>query len=154
MVDLIVILIPLFLLGLGLFVGRTVEQRHFRSLEERETQMSDMLVTQLKSFPCAVVGSTAPKLIVTEVVIAADYLKNFLAGMRNFFGGEVGSYQRMQDRAHREAVLRIMEQARGEGYNAVCNVRIDHADIGGNAARRKMAMAAVLASATAYHAAQ
>jgi uncharacterized protein YbjQ (UPF0145 family) len=147
--------VPLLLmLGLGLFVGRTVELRHFRSIVERETQMSDMLVTQMKSFPCAVEGPQAPKMIVKEVVIAADYLKSFLAGLRNIFGGEVKSFQRMQDRAHREVVLRIMEQARSEGYNAICNVRVEHADIGGNANTRKMAMAAVLASATAYHAQQ
>ena len=49
--------------------------------------------------------------------------------------------------------MRIIEQARSQGYNAVCNVRLETADVGGSSSRRRAAMAAILASATAYHAA-
>ena len=64
--------IPLLLLALGLFVGRHTERKHFRSIEQRERQMSDMLVTQLKSFPATAPGDRPACLVVAEVVIATD----------------------------------------------------------------------------------
>lgn len=143
--------VPLFLLALGLFVGRHTERKHLRNIKRREDQLSDMLVTQLKSFPSAVQGDAPARLVVAEVVIATDYLKSFLAKLRNIFGGEVKSYQTLLVRARSEASLRIQEQARQEGYNAICNVRFQTADIGGNSTMRKVAMVAIIASGTAYY---
>ena len=91
-----------------------------------------------------------------ETVIASDYLKTFFASLRGIFGGEVRSFQKMQERARRESVLRLIEAARNEGYNAVCNVRLETADVGGGAMTRKkkgFPMSAILASGTAYNAA-
>jgi uncharacterized protein YbjQ (UPF0145 family) len=141
-----------FFLLLGLLFGGHMERKHFQSLRHREQAMSHMLVTQLKSFPNYCPGSSPPCLIVAEFVVASDYLKSFLAGIRNLFGGEVKSYLTLVDRARREAILRVLEQARERGYNAVCNVRLDSADVGGNSIGRRMPMAAILASGTAYHA--
>jgi uncharacterized protein YbjQ (UPF0145 family) len=147
--------IPIALLALGLFAGGTTERRHLRSLEKRETAMRDMTVTQIKSFPGYLPGSPTPQMIVAEAVIATDYLKSFLANLRNIFGGQIDSYQTMLIRARREATLRILEQARQQGYNSICNLRLDTADVGGNsvtAGKQGMVMAAILASATAYNA--
>ena len=145
---------------LGLVVGGLNERRHYASILRREDELSDMLVTQTKDFPrrstspASAPLSDAPQaaFVVAEVVIATDYLKSFLAMLRNIFGGRVHSYQTLLDRARREATLRILEQARSQGYNAVCNVRLASADIAGNATARKTAMAAILAWGTAYHA--
>ena len=52
-----------------------------------------------------------------------------------------------------EALLRMKERARELGCNAVCNVRFDSADIGGNAAGAKKKgsnMAVALVSGTAW----
>lgn len=147
--------IPLVLLAIGLFVGGHMERRHFRSLEQREAATRDMIVTQVRSYPGYVPGEKPPQIIFAEVVIATDYLKTFLARLRNFFGGQVGSYQTMLVRARREAALRVLEQAHRQGYNAVCNIRLETADVGGNSVtqgKKGMVMAAILASATAYHA--
>ena len=155
MEDLLIFGIPIALLALGLFAGGYAERRHIRSLQRREATMRDMLVTQIKSFPGHVPGANSPQVIFAEVVIASDYLKTFLASIRGFFGGEVGSYHTMLDRARREATQRILEQARQQGYNAVCNLRLETADIGGNSVtqgKKRMVMAAILASGTAYNA--
>jgi len=145
--------IPVVLLLLGLFAGGWAERSHLESLRRREAQTRGMVVTQVKSFPGAVPGDKPPTFMVAEVVIASDYLKTFLAGFRNIFGGRVRSYQTLVDRARREASLRIVEGARRMGYNAVCNVRLETADVGGSNTGRKVPMAAILASGTAYHAA-
>lgn len=144
--------ITVMFLALGLFVGGRTERVHFESIRRRETELKGMLVTQIKTFPHAVPGGSAPKMITAEAVIATDYLKTFLAGLRNLFGGHVGSYQRMLERARREATLRVLDQARSLGYSAVCNLRLETADVGGNNVAQKMPMAAILATGTAYHA--
>lgn len=143
-----------FLICLGLFVGRNVERRHLKQLAQREARFKGMHVTQVGTFPNAVPGDRPPMLLLGDVVIATDYLKSFLAALRNLFGGEVRSYQLMVDRARREALLRILEKAHERGYNAVCNVRLELVDIGGAASsgQKKNVMAAVQASGTAYYA--
>ncbi len=143
--------IALFLIALGFGFGSLAERRHLRKLDERESRNSGFLITQLKSFPNSVPTATAPQLIVAEAVVASDYFKTFIAGLRGFFGGEVRSFHSLLARARREATQRIVEQAQELGYNAICNLRIETADIGGSTGRKKAAMVAILASATAYH---
>lgn len=138
---------PVVLFSLGYFVGGSREKRHFKELDEREAR-SNVVVSQVKSFPFATQAELPPKIVVAEVVIGSDYLKTFLAAFRNFFGGEVQSFQTLLTRSRREALLRLSEQAEAQGYNAICNVRFDTADIGGG--QKKVHMSAVLASATAY----
>jgi len=144
----------LLLILLGLFVGGWQERSHFASILRREQQMAETLVTQVKSFPSSMPGDAPPMLMVAEVVVATDYLKSFLAKLRNIFGGEVRSYQSLLERARREATLRILARARHQGYNAVCNMRYQTADVGGNSTMRSVAMVAILATGTAYHAAE
>ncbi|MBN2507133.1 MAG: heavy metal-binding domain-containing protein [Verrucomicrobia bacterium] len=158
MADLISLLVGiaifLALLGLGFFMGWNREQRHLRDLRRREQAMGDMGVTQLKSFPGSVAGPLPPAVFFGETAIATDYFKSFMAKLRNIFGGEVKSYQSLMERARRESLLRILEQARRHDYNAVGNVRYDCADVGGNSTLRKTAMVCILASATAYYVAR
>lgn len=141
-----------FILVLGLFVGRTIEVRHFRSLAIRESQLQGILITQSKEY-IEPTSQVAPTMFTSEAVIATDPLKNFLSSWRNFFGGEMRSYVKLIERARREALLRLVEQARGMGYNAICNLRMQTADIGGNLGKRGMPMGAIMASATGYHSA-
>lgn len=139
------------LLALGLLAGGYAERKHLRSLARREAANGDFFISQLKSFPGAVPGMTAPSIIVGEAVIASDYLKTFLSGLRKIFGGELRSYNSLLVRARREALQRLVERARAEGYNALCNVRLESVDIAGNTKARRTPMAAIVASATAYH---
>ncbi|MEM8866066.1 MAG: heavy metal-binding domain-containing protein [Planctomycetota bacterium] len=152
MVELIINLgIFVFLLALGFFAGTTTERRHFRRLEEREEENRGFVVTQLKTFPGGSVVSPAPQIFMAEAVIASDYLKTFLSGIRKFFGGELKSYESLLERARREALLRIIDQARAAGYDTACNLRYETADIGGATNPKKgVVTVAVIATATAY----
>lgn len=154
--DIVAIIVPLLmfaapLIVFGLITGRTIEKRHFRRLEEFESAHRDFLVTQIRSFPQATVADPPPSLLVAEVVIASDVLKSWFAQWRNLFGGEVRSFQTLQTRAKREAIVRLTRSAIEQGYTAMCNVRIEPVDVGGALSKRKTPMAAVLATATAYH---
>jgi uncharacterized protein YbjQ (UPF0145 family) len=64
-------------------------------------------------------------LVTGSVVVSVDYFKRFLAGLRGLVGGEVKSYGTLLDRARREAVLRMKEEAIRKGYDAIVNVRLE-----------------------------
>ena len=139
------------LLALGLFVGGYVERRHFADLARREEETQHMLVTQVKSFP-SMSFQKEPTMLCGEVVISSDYLKTFLSAIRKLFGGELKSFQTLLVRARREALLRLKEEARDQGYDAICNVRLETAAIAGkgNNSKNKIMMASILATGTAY----
>ncbi|NOY74438.1 MAG: YbjQ family protein [Kiritimatiellaeota bacterium] len=150
--DLIVFLLRLFvLIPFGFICGRFSEKKHLRSLEERESAISGFLVTDLKTFPKISSTSKTPEMLIGEVTIATDYFKTFAGSLKNFFGGEMRGFESLKTRARREAILRILEQAKAKGFNAVCNLRQETADIGGSTLSKKSAITvSILASATAY----
>lgn len=153
MSDLLVnIGIFLFLIALGLIAGSRAETKHYRRLAAAEADLQNIRVSNLRSLPGCQPNSPVA-LVAGEVTIASDYFKTFVSGLRNLFGGEVRSLQRLYERARREALVRMLANARHRGFNAVGNVRFDSADIGGNAkasGKRAQPMATVLASGTAY----
>ncbi|NQT85144.1 heavy metal-binding domain-containing protein [bacterium] len=140
----------LFLIFLGLVVGRARERGHFRNLEDREQRLQHMLVTDIKSFPGGADPGKGGALVMGQAVIASDYLKSFLAGLRKLIGGELRSYETLMERARREAILRMLEQADDQGFNAVCNLRMGTADIGGMSGSKGAAMVEAFATGTAY----
>ena len=142
---------PIFLLGMGLFFGGAAERRHFRRLEQRESAVQHVFTTQVRSYLVPVSHGKPPTLIVAETVIASDYLKTFLAALRNIFGGNVRSFETLLERGRREVTVQLQERAAELGYNAICNVRLSSANVGGNGPKG-VAMAAVLGWATAYEA--
>jgi uncharacterized protein YbjQ (UPF0145 family) len=142
----------LVLIVAGFTFGKLAERRHLASLESREAENGFFLVTQLKTFPNLVSGSQAPQIVIAETVVASDYFKTFLASLRRLFGGEVRSFHSLLSRARRETTQRLVEQAQALGYNAICNLRLETADVGGSTASKKgAAMVAILGCATAYH---
>lgn len=146
------LLVVLLLIGLGWTAGSYAERRHLARLAQREKSNGAFLVTQLKSYPAYAGGDLPPQLFVAETVVASDYFKTFLARLRRLFGGEVRSFHSLLSRARRESTQRIVERAREQGYNAICNLRIETADVGGSSSSKKgAAMVAIIASATAYH---
>ena len=58
-------------------------------------------------------------------MVSHDYFKNFLAQLRMMIGGRIKSYEPLLDRARREAVLRMKEQALARGHNRVVNMRLE-----------------------------
>ena len=144
------LLIPLFLLLIGWIAGRAAERRHLRSLEQRERDLGHMLLSDIRTFPGGADAAKHAAFVMGEAVIATDYLKTFLAGLRKLVGGELHSYQSLMNRARREAILRMLDDAHRQGYNAVCNLRIGSADIGGMTGAKGAAMVEAFATGTAY----
>ncbi|MDS1029308.1 putative heavy metal-binding protein [Bacillota bacterium LX-D] len=65
-----------------------------------------------------------------EVISGVNFIKDFAAGLSNFFGGRSGSYEGELIEA-REAALKEMEKRAGAlGANAIVGVDIDYEVLG------------------------
>lgn len=142
-----VIFIPILFLVVAYFWARGVDRRHFSSIIEREAQYADITVTDLRSPPGAVEPSQGG-LVTGATVVANDYFRSWAASIRNIFGGEVRGLQVMLERARREAILRMLAEAREMGADAVYNLRIDTSTITGKRANKPSGIE-VLVSGTA-----
>lgn len=147
MQALIQICVWVFLMLLGLFVGKALEMRHFRKLKEREAEFQDIMVTNLKSVPPQF-EHKQPFLVMGSAVIATDYFKVFVSALRGLFGGEMKAYVTLMERARREAMLRMLQQAHQQGANVVWNIRYETSTMGGQQ-RKKPGGVEVLAYGTA-----
>jgi uncharacterized protein YbjQ (UPF0145 family) len=115
---------PLLLLMTAYFIGTLVEARHFRSIRRREGEYRDYPVVTFDTMP-EDWSAGASTLVSGSVVISLDYFKRVIAGLRAIVGGRVKTYEPLLDRARREAVLRMIENSRDQGYDAIFNVRIE-----------------------------
>lgn len=139
--------LPLFLAALGLVVGKSVEYSHLRSLAQREEALRSMIATNLRRAPAGH-PATSGRLVSGSVVIGSDYFKTLVAGLKKLIGGEIRSYERMLERARREALCRMLESARAQGATTVVNVRYETSNIGGIGSKSPP-MAEVVAYGTA-----
>jgi len=142
------ILVPLALVALGYTIGRVREGNHIKSLETREASFADIVVTDLKTVPDAD-NVSAAHLVMGEAVIATDYFKSFAAQLRNLVGGEVLSLETLARRARREAVVRMLDQARQMGASEVHNVRLETSNVLSAGGRSKAISAEMFAYGTA-----
>jgi len=104
--------------------GSLAERLHFKNLRKREQWSRKMIVTNFRTLPPEW-EVTASGLVTGSVVISVDYFKRILAGLRGLFGGRIHSYEPLLDRARREAIMRMKEEALSKGYNAVINLRLE-----------------------------
>ena len=129
------------LVTLGYFFGNRAEKKHFKSLQERELLMNKSVAAMASRIP--------PQnrkydhiLVSVSVVIANDYFKTFVAGLRNLIGGKVNSYESLLDRARREALLRMKEEAEGLNADFIFNVKYETVNISGQGTKKPPAIEA------------
>jgi uncharacterized protein YbjQ (UPF0145 family) len=136
------------LLVLGFTVGSWRERQHFRALTRREQELQDIGVVNLKNVrvPETVKSAT---LVSGDAVIATDYFKGFAAKLRSIVGGEIKSYDTLMQRARREAMLRLLEQARALGATEVWNVRYETSNIRSSSQRNPAVSVEAFAFGTA-----
>jgi uncharacterized protein YbjQ (UPF0145 family) len=116
--------LPLLVLMIAYFVGSHLERQHFAAIREREAALQGFPVISFDTLPPDwSIGSA--DLVCGNVVISLDYFKRIIAGLRGIVGGRIKTYEPLLDRARREAVLRMTEEARRRGFDAVINVRLE-----------------------------
>ena len=65
-----------------------------------------------------------------EVIAGVDFVKDFVAGLSNVFGGRSGTYEEELLNARETALHELEERARAMGANAVVGVDIDYEVLG------------------------
>ena len=122
----IIVFIVLLILGYGF--GRWAEKKHFASIVEREELLCGLLTFSGRIPPLGV-GPGDTVLVGGNVVISIDYFKRISAALRSLIGGRVSAYESLLERARREAILRMKQQAFESGASHVINVKLETSSI-------------------------
>lgn len=125
MIDLIIFM---SLLALGYGFGQYAEKRHYKSILQREKALNALpaIASRIPPYGQADLQS---QLVQGSVVISVDYFKRFIANLRNLVGGRVSTYETLLDRARREAILRMKENADQLGADMVFNIKLETSSI-------------------------
>lgn len=65
-----------------------------------------------------------------ETIIGANVFKDFMAGLRDFFGGRSGTYEKVLAEAKDTSLSEMAERACQLGANAVVGIDLDYETIG------------------------
>ena len=64
------------------------------------------------------------------MISGVDFVKDFTAGLTNFFGGRSGSYEKELIEAREQAVDEMAQRAAQIGANAIIGIDIDYEVLG------------------------
>lgn len=142
------IIVFLVLLAIGYGFGRAAELRHFKSIRKREQALQSIPAIATK-IPDPTLRPRETQLVTGNVVVSVDYFKRFIAGLRNLVGGRVTAYETLLDRARREAILRMKEEASALGASLIFNVKFETASIS-KGRKNQIGAVEVYAYGTAY----
>lgn len=149
MIELVIgiVLTVLFLIG-GLLFGKMNDRKHLASIKTREDRYSNILLDNRKrvTSPETVEVCT---LVMGQYVSATDYFKSFATSLRALVGGEMNSILTLMERARREAILRMVEQALQHGATEVWNIRFETSNISQMNGKRGAAQVEIIAYGTA-----
>ncbi len=87
-----------------------------------------MILSNLETVPNMKISKQLG-LVQGSTVRAKHVGKDILAGLKNVFGGELKAYTDLLQEARKEAVERMVQQARSVGANAVLNIRFSTSSV-------------------------
>lgn len=122
---LVKVIIFMCLFGIGWHFGRRAERQHLAELLNLEAELSYIRLGTLRFETREQSG----QLIMASVVISHDYFKMVWAQIHNFFGGQLHSYESLQERARREAIVRLKKQARQLDCTEILAIRLSSSDL-------------------------
>lgn len=70
--------------------------------------------------------------ISSETIIGANFIKDILGGLRDFFGGRSSTYEKVMEEAKESALRELVDKARAMGADAVIGIDLDFETIGAN----------------------
>ena len=119
---------------MGFYFGRRAENRHYDYLSSREKEFRELQVLTIRRPPR---GSREyqSNLVSGSTVVSVDFFKVFIARFKNIVGGRLTTYESLLERARREALLRMQENALDLGATMIINVRLETSRVSGNASQ-------------------
>tara|TARA_B110001452_G_scaffold266058_1_gene271990 strand:- start:115 stop:636 length:522 start_codon:yes stop_codon:yes gene_type:complete len=83
----------------------------------------DNLSTLSKPIPDREIKQTG--LVMSNITVAPSWWQLFMGGIRSIFGGNIVSFDKVLAYGRSEVMQRLREQAIGEGWEEVVNVRVE-----------------------------
>lgn len=71
-------------------------------------------------------------IVTGETIIGANVIKDFLAGLTDFFGGRSSTYEKVLAEAKDTALKEMQERAAQMGANAIIGIDLDYETLGSN----------------------
>jgi len=131
------------------FIGTGIERKHYKAVKEKEKIFEDLPAISSKKV-ANLENVVDSRLVSGCIVISNDAFKKLVAQIYNIFGGRISVYETLFDRARREAIIRMKEQARMFGANMVVNTRFETSRLGVvNSGNKGMGIFEILAYGTA-----
>ncbi len=109
---------------------------HRKSIKNHYTTAPDggkMIITNIETVP----GKTVVEhfgLVSGSTIRAKHIGRDFMASLKNLVGGELKGYTQLLQESRRQAMDRMMEEARMVGANAIVNVRFSTSSVAQGAA--------------------
>ncbi len=129
-------------------IGSAIEKKHYKEIKQREIRLIKKTVINYGSKKFNPRNPVKKAELVTgEVVISGDYFKNFVAGIKNLFGGRLTTFESILDRGRREAILRMREKAKNA--NIIVNTRIESVMLNDISRKQSIPQCAIIAYGTA-----
>jgi uncharacterized protein YbjQ (UPF0145 family) len=63
--------------------------------------------------------------VTAEVVYGSNFLRDFIAGIRDVIGGRTGTYERLFEEGQQKALAELQQRAQRLGANAVIGIAVD-----------------------------
>lgn len=128
--DLIFFGLALSPILLGIVAGGMVARAHCRALNQREEELADIIAVDLEALPGGEAAGRSGRMVLGQVVLGCDHFRVLIGALGNLIGGEVRTFTRLHERARREALVRLKQDAKQLGFDTVLNVRFDTTSIG------------------------
>ncbi|GIM61078.1 UPF0145 protein [Capnocytophaga canis] len=71
-------------------------------------------------------------IVTGETIIGANAIKDFMAGLTDFFGGRSRTYEKVLVEAKNTALVELQQRAMAMGANAVVGIDLDYETLGNN----------------------
>ena len=71
-------------------------------------------------------------IVTSETIIGANAIKDFMAGLTDFFGGRSTTYEKVLIEAKESALAELQQRAAQKGANAIVGIDLDDETVGAN----------------------
>jgi UPF0145 protein athe_0545 len=71
-------------------------------------------------------------IVTGETIIGANAIKDFMAGLTDFFGGRSSTYEKVLIEAKESALAELQQHAAQKGANAIVGIDLDYETVGAN----------------------
>lgn len=97
------------------------------------TSVNGVVLTNVEAVPGRTIAEVYG-LVHGSTIRAKHFGRDFMAGLKNIVGGELKGYTELLEESRKEAIERMVAQAREFGANAVINVRFGTTSVAQGAA--------------------